>query len=195
MTDQASEYRARHRAPETETTEPAETPGWASSPEPEWYPQSQPQTEPLSGPETTAGPSETGTAPTRGSTRGKAPRLDRLTQSGLTEAARYGFMGIGEGLNGVCAEDRKPPQEPDDIWIPTEDEADGVARPAGRILARKLPEVPGGDANDAADLIALLIPLGIWAVRGIAQLLPRLARNRRQRSPVAEGQVVAPETE
>lgn len=174
-----------------------ETPGWASpsssTPDPEWFRQGQPTTELLS---TGDGRPPTGTDPIRASTRSDepkaAPRLGKLSQAGLAEAVKATFYGVGEGLNRLTAEDRTPYEDPDDIWIPTDEESEGVGEPTGRLLARRLPDLPNGDANDAADLIAALIPLGLWAFRNGAASLVRWARRRRANVP---GQVVAPETE
>jgi hypothetical protein len=132
---------------------------------------------------TSGGPPPGDPGPIRGST------LERMSRKGLEAAAEQAFRGAGEALNEVVAD---PADPADDVWIVSDDEADGVAEPTGRILARRLPEVPGGDANDAADLIALLIPLGIWALRGVAGTLRRVVARRRNTVP---GQVIAPETE
>jgi len=142
-------------------------------------------------PQDPAASQDPGSQPTTGGQSRKEPgrtrasSLDRMSREGLTEAAEHAFRGAGTALNGLCAED-----DDDDVWIPTDDETEGVADPTGRLLARRLPEVPGGDASDAADLVALAIPLGIWLIRGLAQWLPRLRRRK-----VIPGQVVAPETE
>lgn len=156
--------------------DPADRAAWAAA-----SPDS-PDSPPPDSPAPEAPRNRGGAAPTRASS------LDRMSREGLTEAAGHAFRGAGEALNGLCAEN-----DDDDVWIPTDEEADGVAEPAGRLLARRLPEVPGGDASDAADLIALAIPLGIWAIRGLAAWLPRLRRGKTIRGQVlAAGPAEAP---
>lgn len=166
--------------PDPDQWEPAPSPGaWTTSPSP-------------------SGPAGDGTGAygspgtfTQGSTDGSGDgggrggaSLERMTKNGLTEAAGHAFAGVGKALNTICAEDRQPHQEPDEIWLPTDDERDGVAKPVGRILARKVPDLPGGKADDAGDLIAAAIPLGIWLVRGLSDLVPRhVGKHRRGRQP------------
>ena len=174
--DQIPRYQPRHG--KTAATPEEDRAAWAAQDSPG-------QPEDLTGPSTSAGQKPTGERSTPAS-------IERLSKEGLSAAAEHAFRGIGEALNGVCAEDRPPYEEPDDIWIPTGDEAEGVGQPTGRLLARRLPDVPGGDASDAADIIALAIPLGIWLIRGLATWLPRLGRKHRKTVP---GQVQAPETE
>lgn len=119
--------------------------------------------------------------------------LSKMSEKGLEKAAGYAFAGIGDGLNGLAAEERAPHEDPDDIWLATAEEIDGVGQPVGRILARKLPELPDGQADDAADLISAAIPFGIWLVRGLSQQLPRMVADRRRRRELAAAQ--APATE
>jgi|HubBroStandDraft_4_1064222.scaffolds.fasta_scaffold05267_12 hypothetical protein len=171
---QAPEYQGRHRT-DQETAEPG-TPapaGTTPADQTAWNTPRDPDPGPASS--TTGGQTGSGSRSTRGSS------LERMSREGLTDAAEHAFRGVGAALNEVCAEDRPAHLDPDEIWLPTDDEAEGVAEPTGRLLSRRLPEVPGGDANDAADLIALLIPLGIWAIRGLADLVPRLRRSRKAR--------------
>lgn len=101
-----------------------------------------------------------------------------MTQRGIGEAAEHAFRGLGAGLNTLVAESRSDldPRGPDDVWLPTEDEAKGVGKPVGRMLARRVPDVE--NADDLGDLIALAIPVGIWLVRGVGQTIPRVLKRR-----------------
>lgn len=105
--------------------------------------------------------------------------LAKMQQRGLGKAAEMAFRGVGEALNEVMAEPRTIEQEPDTIWLATDAEAKGVGEPVGRIIARRIPDLPGDQATDAADLIAAAIPLGVWVVRGLAETVPRVRRARR----------------
>lgn len=163
-------------------TTPADQAAWTTAPDPGQDQPSQP--DPATSP-TSGGRGGTGPARTRAST------LERLSRDGLTDAAEHAFRGAGELLNTACAEDRPPEADPDDIWLPTDDEAEGVAEPAGRLLARRIPDPVDGDPNDIADLITLAIPLGIWAFRGLAEWVPRVLR-RRRKTAVIQGRAEAP---
>lgn len=108
-----------------------------------------------------------------------------LSKKALGEACAQIFRGVGEMLNHTT---RQHPE--DDIWLPGDDEAKQVGNPAGRIIARRIPDLPDSEATDVADLISMGIPLAIYAVRNLAKWLPRA---RRPKQP--KGIVVAPATE
>lgn len=135
--------------------------------------------EPQGRPSTPASPPD-GTPPAGG-------KLAKASERGLTKAAEMAFRGVGEALHDAMAEDRPAEQEPDEIWLATDAEAEGVAEPAGRIISRRVPDLPG-DQGDAADLIALAIPLGIWLIRGLVESAPRIMRARRAQR-VIEGRL------
>lgn len=163
---------------------PAELPGWAPLPD---YPgPGHPDDVP---PET---PAEAGAAaagdgaasPGRTRTRVSTSAVDKVTAGGLAEAMAAIFKGAGTVLNKLTARD-----DDDRIWLATDDEAAAVGEPLGRILARRVPDLPGEGASDLADGIAAAIPAGIWAIKGLAEWLPRVRKKRR----AVPGQVTAPD--
>lgn len=165
----------------------ADPPGWAPIPGPPPGPQNpdspppgEAQESPVNG-EPGPGPGDSGKGPTRGSTA-----LSRITREGLSDAIGAAFYGLGHGLNSATSEG-----DDDDIWLPTDDEVEGVGQPGARLVGRRIPDLPGDQASDIGDLVSLMIPLAVWGVRGLATWLPRVAKKRR--GNVVQGSVVAPQ--
>ena len=161
---------------------PADLPGWAPvSPPPPGpgNPDPIPSGEP-------ADSSQDGTAAASASprsTRASTSAAVRLAADTIGEAIADIVRGAGETLNKVTAQN-----DDDDIWLATDKEATAIGDPVGRIIARRLPDLPGGQASDVGDLISAAIPLALYGVRNLARWLPRV-RLRRKTVP---GQVVAP---
>lgn len=155
--------RRRQQTPDPATPDLAETPGWAE------VPPATPQTE--DGPATpTTGPSngaEPGSPAAR--TPGSSPSaLEKMTRAGLTEAAETGFRGVGDAMNAAAAAD-----DEDDVWLTRDAEARSFGKAAGRMLARRMPDTLGDNAADASDLLAVVVAVGVWAIRNLAEWLPR----------------------
>lgn len=165
---------------------PADLPGWAPA-EPGSRPETSPPGEPAPSPAGMPGPDQdaaagpggedpAGETTTTSRTR-RATSLGRLSQDGLEKAATTVFHGIGEALNGIAAED-----DEDDVFLPTGEEAGGVGEAAARLMARRIPDLPGkgADASDIADVIAIVVHLGVYAARSLATWLPRRGRRKKQ---------------
>jgi hypothetical protein len=118
---------------------------------------------------------------TRVSTR--SPSTARITAGGLGEAMTAIFRGVGEALNHWTALG-----DDDPIWLPTDAEAKGVGEPLGRIIARRVPDLPAGDASDLADGITAAIPALTYAVKNAAAWM-----GRRRKRKIVPGQVLAPD--
>lgn len=160
----------------------ADPPGWAPIPGPPpgpLNPDSPPPGEDPGSPASEApGPGDSAS-----STPASTKPLSRLTRDGLADAFAAAFYGIGHVLNAAAA------QHPEDmIWLPTDDETQGVGDPAARIVGRRIPNLPGDSASDVGDLIAMMIPLAVYTVRNLGEWLPR--RSKRGQAPA--GTVVAP---
>jgi hypothetical protein len=153
---------------------PAELPGWAPQPEPAPGPRNPDQ---IPDGEAAAAATPTAAADSSSSPESTSPALDKLSARGLTQAASAGFKGLGEGLHALSRDEG-------DLWLVADDEAQAVGEPLGRLLARRVPDLPaGGEASDVADGIAAAIPAAIWLFRnGIRQLA---ALRDRKRKPTA----------
>jgi hypothetical protein len=121
-----------------------------------------------------------------GSTRGSTPKplsTAKITAGGLGDAMTAIFRGVGQALNHWTAL-----SDEDDIWLPTDAEAKGVGEPLGRIIARRVPDLPAGEASDLADGITAAIPLLTYGVKNAVAWL-----GRRRKRKVVPRQVVAPD--
>ena len=165
----------------------ADPPGWAPIPPPPPGPRNPdsppPGEDPGSQASDPAAAAAAGSAgrPTRASTA-----LSRITRDGLADAIGAAFYGIGAGLNAATALD-----DDDTVWLPTDDEVEGVGQPGARLVGRRIPDLPGDQASDIGDLVALMIPVAVWAARGLATWLPRVAKKRKS----GPAQVAAPNLE
>lgn len=161
---------------------PLPSPGWAEVTSPPG-----PGNPDLAPPGEDAGPGAgaSGSQP-GGSTRGStpSPSVAKITASGLGEAMTQIFRGIGEALNHWTAQ-----SDDDDLWLPTDAEAKGVGEPVGRIIARRVPELPPGDASDLADGITAAIPAVSYVIKNTVTWLGR----RRKKRKTIPGQVTAPD--
>lgn len=125
---------------------------------------------------------------TPGSTRARAltaRTVNAVSARGIGDAFSAVFQGLGASLNHLTALD-----DDDEVWLMSDEEAAGMGRPVGRILARRIPEDLGaGDASDLADGISAAIPAAAYLVKNLAAWLPRLRKGRK----VARAQVLAPD--
>lgn len=168
---------------------PVPVPGWAEVPPPLPGP-SRPDALPEGeAPASEAEPASPAPRSSPASTSAARRTIGRVSQHGLADAAAGVARGIGAALNGVTRQ-----ADDDQVWLMTEEEADGIGEAAGRIAARHLPDVPGGgsDPSDIADVIAMLVPGGMWLARSLAAWLPRPVKRRPRQARTVPGQVVPP---
>lgn len=162
----------------------ADLPGWAPLPP---SPPGPSNPDPIPPGPTGADPGDVSASPgpgpsTPGSTRKLGAALVGADDIGV--AVSSVVSGIGETLNHLTAVDPS-----DDIWLATNQEAKGIGKPIGRILARRVPDLPVGDGADLADLISASIPAALYLVRNLATWLPRIRKRRKPR----DGAVRAPD--
>lgn len=128
-------------------------------------------------PPTTTGVS---TASTEALVKGKASKAVRELYATIGKA----LVAAGGGIANMVTRD----DEDDEVWLMTEEEAEGIAVPLANIAARKAPlnvGDGGGDGNDLVDGLMAVLGLAVYAGR---TLMDRAARRkaRRQMAPLQD---------
>jgi len=92
----------------------------------------------------------------------------------FTKLAAAGFAALSAILN-----DRLAVDEQDETWLADDDDLDAVGKPAGRLIARKLPLPEGTDTNDLADAIEIAIGVAGYVAANTREWVKSVRLRRR----------------